>query len=101
MSTAPFQSTVTVTITEPALGPLRSLMRAALEQTVEARAVERARYLVEQFGADGDASSVVTAPRSVLITAIDGALRGPHPSAALRALITLRRTVMEAEEDVG
>ena len=126
MTAGPYEKTVTVTVAigEPALSPLRSVLRAALDLSLQAvrdpsnapglhvasrpgetaeqyaaRAVERTRYLVDQFGANRDPAGVVTAPRSMLLAAVDAALQEPHPSPALRALIDLRRTVMNAEED--
>jgi ethanolamine utilization microcompartment shell protein EutL len=124
VSAGPFETSITVGVAEPALGPLRSVLRDALEASVAAlrdprgapgvrvasrpgetpeqyaaRAVQRTSYLVEQFGEDGEPARLVAAPRAALIAAIDAALQGPHASQALRALIELRRTVMEAAED--
>jgi hypothetical protein len=126
VSAGPFETSITVAVAEPALSPLRSVLHAALEASVAAvrdpgnapglrvasrpgetaeqyaaRAVERTSYLVDQFGDDGNTARVVSAPRAALIAAIDAALQGPHPSDALRALIELRRAVMDAEEDGG
>jgi hypothetical protein len=126
MSVGSFDKTVTVPVLEPALSPLRAIMRAALDASIEAlrdparapgldaaarpgesaeqyavRAVERTSHLVGQFGGEDEGACVLTAPRSILIAAIDAAIQGPHPSEALRALIGLRRAVMDAEEDDG
>jgi hypothetical protein len=126
MRAGPFETSVTVAVAEPALSPLRSVLRDALDaslaavrdpssapgvrvasrpgETAEqyaARAVERTSYLVEQCGEDGEPARLVAAPRAALIAAIDAALQGQHSSHALRALIALRRTVMNARQDGG
>jgi hypothetical protein len=65
------------------------------------RAVERASRLVDQFGGADDPAAFVTAPRKVLLAVIDAALRGEHASETYLALIDLRRTVLETDEDAG
>jgi hypothetical protein len=120
----PFKETVTVLIAEPATGPLRAVAEASLECFVAARhapagapgldtalrpgeslydyvarGIDRARYFLGQFS-DGD-EVIVTAPRSVLLAAIDSAMGAGHSPATLRALSDLYREIEAVKEDAS
>jgi hypothetical protein len=119
----PFGRTITVLMTEPATSPLRTIARATLARAIDAlddprsapgidvalrvdetleeyaaRGLERARYLADQFASD-ESEAIVTAPRAVLLAAVDVALRDSHSVSVREALIRLRRTVETTEED--